>query len=75
LPVSISRTFDLLGKWKWRARKALNSGVRSEVSVSAALEESYQEGLKRAARHLEESGHPDLARQVLALMQQDRATG
>jgi hypothetical protein len=48
--------------------------VRPEISVSAALEESYREGLKRAATFLEENGFPELAQKVSAL-DPNRTTG
>ena len=73
--ITTSRSFDFMGRWRSRARKALSSGVRPEISVSAALEESYRDGLKRAATYLEENGFPELAQRVAALMNQDRPTG
>jgi hypothetical protein len=63
-----SRNFDFMSRWRSRARKALNSGVRPEISVGAALEESYREGLKRAATYLEENGFPELAQKVTGLL-------
>jgi hypothetical protein len=69
-----SRNFDFMSKWRSRARKALNSGVRPEISVGAALEESYREGLQRAATYLQENGFPELAQKVTALLDQDRTT-
>jgi len=74
MPRGSSRNIDLLGRWRGRARQALNSGVRPEISVSAALEESYREGLKRAATFLEENGFPELAQKVSAL-DPNRTTG
>jgi hypothetical protein len=69
-----SRSIDLLGRWRRRARKALDSGARPEVSVSAALEESYRDGLIRAAKLLDQEGFPELAQKVRALFDEVRST-
>jgi hypothetical protein len=67
-----SRNFDFMSKWRSRARKALQSGVRPEISVGAALEESYREGVERAVTYLQENGFPELAQKVTTLLDQDK---
>jgi hypothetical protein len=73
-PTSGSQSIDLLGRWRSRAKKALGSGARPEVAVSAALEESYRDGLLRAAKLLDEQGFPELAQKVRALFDESRGT-
>jgi len=69
-----SRNFDFMSKWRARAREALHSGVRPEIAVGAALEQSYRDGLKRAVLFLEENGFPELAQRVLGLIDHDRGS-
>ena len=54
--------------WRQRARKALdNWGGSPEINVAVAIEDGYLDGLKRAARFIEEKGQRELAMMVRRL--------
>jgi gluconate kinase len=65
------RTLSEKAHWHQRARKALdNWAPNTETSVAAALEESYRDGLRRAARFIDEKGQRELAAMVRKLAEE-----
>jgi hypothetical protein len=67
------RTLGERAYWHQRARKALdNWAPNAETSVAVALEESYREGLRQAARFIDAKGQHELAAMVRKLAEDRR---
>lgn len=67
------RTLGERAYWHQRARKTLNNWAPNvETSVAIALQASYRDGLKQAARFLDGKGQRELAAMVRKLTEDRR---
>jgi len=70
-PVEAPRVPPPRTRWELAARKALDTWSGGpETNVAAAIEESYKDGLKRAAAFLDEKGQRELAAMVRKLAEE-----